>query len=161
MDIEIIRDSHFQYISRAADMICLGLGDEIDIVNYKGKNEKRPQYAIHFQCPWRLYNETGIILGSYDIYTPYSKNITDDWEYDICGRPDSESSVFDVTLKRIIIELDKCKVKDCSLSKYMDLHISFTNGWNLDTFITSSEKVKEFWRFIEFVTRTHTVVYDK
>lgn len=81
MNIDRLIGSRFQYISRAADMMCLGLGDEIDIVNYKGEIEKRPEYAIHFQCPWRFLNESSIVLGSYDIYEPYNKKITDDWEY--------------------------------------------------------------------------------
>lgn len=155
-----IEGCKFNRISRAADMMCLGIGNDIDVVNYKSEKVKRPQYAIHFQCPWRLYNENGIILGSYDIYEPFSKDVPSNWEYDICGRTDDESSVFDVTLKKLVIELEKCQVKNCSLSKLNDLNILFSNDWHLDTFITSSEKVKEFWRFIEFDTGAHTVIYD-
>jgi hypothetical protein len=160
MNIKKIIGCNFHKISRAVDMMCLGIGNEIDFVNNKGENVKRPQYAIHFQCPWRLYNENGIILGSYDIYEPFNKDIGDDWEYDLHRRPENESSVFDVTLNKIITELGKCEVTDCSLTKMNDLHISFTNDWHLDTFITSSEKVEEFWRFIEFETGEHTVIYD-
>ena len=75
----------FNCISRAVDMLCLFLGDDYDITSTDGRTVKVAEFSLHLQTQWRFRKDNTILLASRDIYEPYSKDVAEDWEYDIIG----------------------------------------------------------------------------
>ena len=56
-------------VARAADMRTIQFGD----TEARKNGGVVGQYALHFQCPWRLESEAGVITGSDDLYEPNEK----------------------------------------------------------------------------------------
>ena len=71
----------FNRISRAADMLCLLLGEDYIFTNHHGKRQKAAQYAIHFQTQWRFRQDRTILLASRDVYEPYRADVPEDCEW--------------------------------------------------------------------------------
>ena len=88
-------------IGRTANMMYLEFGGKVKKVS-RGKVRIYPEYTLHIQCPWRIKENSEIILGSGDIYRPFCLDVPDDWDYEIYNRKDEESSVFDVAVKKLI-----------------------------------------------------------
>lgn len=148
----------FNRISRAADMLCLLLGEDYIFTNHHGKRQKAAQYAIHFQTQWRFRQDRTILLASRDIYEPYRADVPEDWEYDLIGRPDELSSVFDVQAKALQVKMQDAVVTECRLSPVNDLVIVFSNGVVLEQFMPATRKAEE-WRLIDFKNGEHIVCF--
>ena len=148
----------FSYISRASDMLCLFIGDSY-IFSSRGKDIAVTEFAIHFQTQWRFIGDKSIILGSRDIYEPYSHAVAENWEYDIIGRSDEESSVFDVKARDVNRAMRDAAVTDVAVSDYGDVSIGFSNGVTFQSFIPASNKGEE-WRFIDYKSNRHVVFYE-
>ena len=153
----------FHSMHRAADMLCLNFGKtrEERTIKIRGQNLlfRYPEYSLQLQVQWRFVYQKQILLGSRDIYKPFSQDVGEDWDYDPIGRPDSESSVFDVVSKRVSQELLEHHVVDCVVSPVGDIQITFSNGYTFEVFIPASYKDEE-WRLIDFVKDEHLIFYD-
>ena len=150
----------FNCISRAVDMLCLFLGDDYDITAMDGRTIKVAEFSLHVQSQWRFRENGSILLASQDIYEPYGNDIADDWEYDIVGRPDCESSVFDVFAKSFSSKMQDSIVTECRLSETNDITIRFSNGVFFEQFTPASRKCEE-WRLIDYKNGLHTICYDE
>lgn len=150
----------FNCISRAMDMLCLFLGDDYDFTSSDGKTVKVAEFSLHFQTQWRFRKDDTILLASRDIYEPYCKDVADDWEYDIIGRPDCESSIFDVFSKGFSAKMKDTIVTECHISKTSDITIRFSNDVVFEQFTPSSQKCEE-WRLIDYKNNLHTICYDE
>ncbi|MCL2048180.1 MAG: hypothetical protein FWG87_05585 [Defluviitaleaceae bacterium] len=162
MNLKKFTDTSLTNLSRAADMLCLCIGDPrtIEIKSPKGTITKKvSDYAIHFQCQWRFVKGSQILLASHDIYNPYDESLVhENWDWDICGREKEQSSVFDVRSKELINEFP-LKIRNIYYADTCDLHIDFDKAIYFETFISDSTK-REFYRAIDNITREHTVVFD-
>lgn len=138
-----ILGANFHSIHRCVDMLCFNLGMDI----FDKDKQSVPQYAFHIQTQWRFIKDHAILLASRDIYLPYSDHVSDDWEYDLVGRPDNESSLFDVVAKYFSQQFQDSVVTDIDISPLGDLHITFSNGIYFETFTPSCRK-DEFWRLL-------------
>ena len=69
----------FNSIRRAADMLCLDLGE--DIIDDKGNCYS--QYSLHIQTSWRFVKGNEIILGSRDFYLPQDEALDINYPVDI------------------------------------------------------------------------------
>ncbi len=142
----------FYSIHRAVDMLMLNIGDDYEMTSY----DKQPcivsEYALHIQSPWRFRK------GS-DIYVPYCDNVPDEWEYDIVGRSDELSSIFDVCSKQFSEVMQGSTIVECNLSEINDVFLMFSNGVVFEHFITDTRKCEE-WRLIDCANDLHTVCYD-
>ena len=150
----------FNRISRAADMLCLFLGEDYVYRSPVGRSAEVAEYSVHFTTQWRFRLGGEILLASRDIYTPYSDSVPEDWAYDIVGRPDDESSVFDVAAKQLMLKMSGSVVAECSLSETNDITIVFSNGIVFEQFTPASRKDEE-WRLINYVDDRHIVCYDE
>ena len=150
----------FNCISRAVDMLCLFLGDDYDFTSTDGRTVKVAEFSLHLQTQWRFSKDNTIFLASGDIYEPYSKDVAEDWEYDIIGRADCESSIFDVFAKSFSMKMQGAIVTECHLSKTNDITIRFSNGVVFEQFTPTSQKCEE-WRLIDYKNNLHTICYDK
>ena len=153
---------NFTYLYRAADMLCLRIGDTIIIDALEGGKEESPEYRIHFQCQWRFVKEGKILLASHDIYNPYDDSLEYDenWDWGIFGREKAQSSVFDVRSEEFINEFLPLRIGKIYFIDIYDLHIDFDKGVHFDTFITCSTK-REYYRILDFHTGRHTVIFDE
>ena len=150
----------FQCISRAVDMLCLFVGEDYDFTAADGKTVKVAEFSLHVQSQWRFRKDDTILLASGDIYEPYSYAAPEDWEYDRVGRPDSESSLFDVVAKGFSMKMQDAIVSECRLSKTNDITIRFSNGVVFEQFAPDSRK-REQWRLIDYKNNLHTICYDE
>ena len=157
--ISRIIGKRFNTISRAADMLCLFLGEDYAFTNHRGKLIEVADYSIHFMTQWRFRQDNTILLASRDIYEPYCKDVPDDWEYDLVGRPIELSSVFDVQAEALKLKLKDTVVAECKLSPVNDMIIVFSNGIIFEQFMPASEQEEE-WRLIDYTTNEHIVCYD-
>ena len=148
----------FKNITRAADMLCLHIGENI-VKNINNKERIVSEFSFHIQIQWRFIQNNTILLASRDIYEPYDENVPDDWDYDIVGRAKEESSIFDVLNDEIVSLLKNTIITDCYVSPLGDLKILFSNGVVFETFTSTSRK-EEVWRFINFTSGEHTVIFD-
>ena len=146
------------------DMLCLNLGDTyrtetIAIGSQTISAKVWPAYSLHLQTQWRFTHQGRILLGSRDIYTPFSDSADEEWDYVPTDRPDDKSSIFDVVSKEISAVLLGERVVDCSVSPVGDIHIAFSNGYIFEAFIPSSIQDEE-WRLIDFNKDEHIIFYD-
>ncbi len=142
-----LKGEKFDSIHRAIDMLCLSLG------------ERCRGYGLHIQSPWRFKEGNKILLASHDIYEPYCCDVPEDWEYDITGRDDASSSVFDVEAKVLSEKMQGAYVTDAHISELGDISISFSNGVVFEQFVPASRKSEE-WRLIDDSRGVHMVCYD-
>lgn len=150
----------FNRISRAVDMLCLFLGEDYVFTNAREKQLDVAEYSIHFQTQWRFRDDEAILLASSDIYEPFCENVHEDWQFDLIGRPDEQSSVFDVQAKSLMNKMRDAIVTDCHISSVNDMTITFSNGIIFEQFIPTSQK-DEKWRLIDYKNDVHVVCYDK
>jgi len=141
-------------------MLCLFLGDDYDFTATDGRTVKVAEFSLHLQTQWRFRNDDTILLASRDIYEPYNKDVSEDWEYDVTGRPDCESSIFDVLAKSFSTKMHDVIVTECHLSKTNDITIRFSNGVVFEQFTPASQKCEE-WRLIDYKNSLHTICYDE
>ena len=99
-------------------------------------------------------------MASRDVYEPYCEDVPEDWQYDLKGRPDALSSVFDVQAKALIVKMQGAIVTDVHLSAVNDLTITFSNGVMFEQFMPASQKDEE-WRLIDYRNDVHVVCYDE
>lgn len=158
--LSMLIGKRFNNISRAADMLCLFLGEDYIFTNTNGAQIRVAEYSIHFQTQWRFRDNKSILLASRDIYEPYSENAPEDWQFDPIGRADDQSSIFDVKSKSFICNMQETSVVDCHLSSMNDLSITFSNGVTFEQFMSASKKDEE-WRLIDYKNNTHLVCYDE
>ena len=149
----------FNCISRAVDMLCLFFGEDYTTTNYRGNKIVVAEYAIHFQTQWRFRKTDTILLASRDVYEPYCKDVPDDWEYDLIGRPDELSSIFDVEVKTLNTKMQGAVVAECRLSPVNDMVIVFSNGVIFEQFMPFSRENEE-WRLIDYRKDEHIVCYE-
>ena len=158
--MERIIGSPFHSLSRAVDLLCLNLGQEVDWTSSRGENRRMPTYSIHFQTQWRFVRNGRIVLASQDIYEPFAPaQAGEDWEYDLVGRPAVESSRFDVLASGLSRRLRESTVAACRVSPLGDLSLAFSNGICFESFTPSSLQ-EEVWRLVDYQTGEHLVVFD-
>lgn len=151
---------------RVLDMLCISFGDTISaekicIGNRSVYRRTIPEFSLHLQTHWRFLYGNTILLGSGDIYTPFSKDVDENkWDYSVVGRPDSESSVFDVVCNQVSKALKGHHVAESSVTSFGDIRIVFTNGYVFEAFVSDSVKTEE-WRLIDTEADTHFIFYDE
>lgn len=150
----------FNCVSRAGDMLCLFLGEDHSFADHCGRQIDVAEYSLHFATQWRFREDKVILLASRDIYEPYNENVPEDWQYDLIGRSDELSSIFDVRGKDLMIKMRGAVVADCYLSPVNDLVITFSNGVVFEQFMPASRKDEE-WRLVDYNAHTQIVCYNE
>lgn len=162
--IQEIQGKHFLGIYRAVDMLMLELGQERPYFDPDLQEESRvPEYSIHFMTQWRFVKDDAILLASRDIYIPYDPEMDEDtWEYDLTGRPDAQSSVFDVVGRELAGKLQGTSVESCAVNALGDLKLVFSDGTAFESFTPSCRR-DEFWRMVHYAANgetDHLVVFE-
>ena len=122
IDISVLTGERLTYISRAADMLVLSVGDDI-CRNYRG--EWLSRYALHCQCAWRITDGHGkIVLARVDIFFP------------------PEGAEFTVE----ILSGGEVTVTAARLVNGCDIKLELSNGLRFESFADSS--IEEYWRLV-------------
>lgn len=160
MDIEKLVNSNLVKLGRAADLLWLSFGKPVTITTDTGTREVN-EYALHVQCPWRFTKDNSVILGARDIYDPLDPalDLDSDWNWDEFDRDISKQSVFEANSQTINENLLPLIVNGIVQNDNGDLRIEFTKNVVFEVFITGLRKY-EYWRFIDFNTHEHYVVFD-
>lgn len=153
--IEKLIGKRFNRISYAADMLCLGVGDDVE---YK-MNDHRPEFSIHVQCQWRFVRGGEIILASRDMYEPANPNAPNSWYDDYFNGLSNDESLFVESIPDFHKKMQGSEVLKTEISILGDLKIEFSYGIYFESFIPCSRK-GEFWRAIDFKTGEHFLIYD-
>ena len=125
-------------IGRSSNMLWIGIGEKVKLLDVEGKEREVSTYALHIQCRWRIVNKEKreILLAASDFYSP-KEDIEDysnfDWE-------PQGNNLFDEKSQNWLIRERKCI--------WGDLFLTFTNNDRLEIFITSTEEI-EGWRIFE------------
>src|SRR5512142_2652596 len=67
-------------------MLWLQFGDRVHAPTRNNPDRITGEYALHVQCPWRVCNLSGIIVGSSDMYIPADEDANEEsFEWDVPG----------------------------------------------------------------------------
>ena len=160
-----LQNKKFRMMFRVIDMLCINFGktvstEEIRIADQLIHRRTIPEFSLHLQTHWRFRDGDTILLGSRDIYHPFSKGIDEDcWDYAETNRPDCESSIFDVVSKQVSAALKKQYVTSSTMTAYGDIRIDFSNGYVFEAFVPDSAKQEE-WRLIDHNADEHFIFCD-
>lgn len=154
-ELDKILDKTMPSMGRAADLFWIVFGKDILVEDYKGNKVEKNEYAIHIQCPWRLLKDNNLILGSRDIYIPKEGIEESEFDYESFGM-----SLFDEKVKGIESELLPLHVESISTDSTGGFKIVFNHCFVLEVMPDSSAEI-EFWRFIDFNTRKHYVLFEE
>lgn len=131
--------------TRAANMECIKFGSFYQI-NNKGIEQNIGEFGLHIQCPWRLTNDKGIIVGSSDLYEQIdeSAEYDENFNYDIIG-----GNLRDYKFRKFIAESNNI-VNKINADIFGGLQIGFDSDVILTIFpVTSSKADVEYWRLID------------
>ena len=153
-ELKKVEGKKINEIGRAADMLWIGFGEKTEKIFPNGKTKQRHAYSLHLQCPWRIVDNSKVILGSYDMYITKCEN--DEYEY---ASGDDFNTIFDENAKLFNKDIFPLNVLKVQLDAIGNIKIEFQHNYYLEVFIHSSIE-KEFWRFIETAEDEHIVHYD-
>lgn len=154
--LESLIGKPINYITRAANMICVGFGNTVVIEKpyrtkentFEMRKREAAEYALHIQCAFRLYLGDRIVAATSDIYQPTEKALEDpmfvwdNFQYDEKG-----NNQFDwIVEHRIAPYYSEFVVKGVTVNKFGDVKISFHNDYVLELMVDSSLD-SECWRF--------------
>ena len=133
-------------VTRAANLISLGLGETISITR-RGNTEESPEFALHIQCAWRLSTDSKIVVASQDLFVPRSDwtEEDEDFEWDIPG-----NNRFDERIKDFLKTADgNLVIIEVQVDSLGGLKILMSDSFVLEVFPDSSYESEdwEFWRF--------------
>ena len=133
-------------IGRTSNMLWIGIGEKVKLLDVNGREREVSTYALHIQCRWRIVNKERreILLAASDFYSP-KEDIDDysnfDWE-------PQGNNLFDEKSQNWLIRESPIYIKKYKINMWGDLFITFTNNDRLEIFITSTGET-EGWRVFE------------
>ena len=142
------------YITRAGNMLCLGIGECVNILDRKGNTVEKSIMSLHIQSEWRITNrkKKEILLASSDFYVP-NRTITDETNFDW---GEMGNNLFDEKSQIWLNERTDIFIKTYSVNSYGDLQLTFSNDEQLTTFTDTSDN-SEVWRFFRISDKKHLV----
>lgn len=131
--------------TRAANMECLKFGT-LYLTDRDGETWNHGEFGLHLQCPWRLTNDSEIIVGSNDLYEQADETAEFDenfnWE-------EFNANLRDIKLDKVISDKEHI-VKSAIADRFGGLEIVFDSRMLLTVFpVISSKADNEFWRLLD------------
>ena len=155
--LSILIGERLNYLGRAANMLDIGFGDDVEHITLRGEKHEVSRFVMHVQTSWRLIKGQEIVLGSYDFYTPRN-DLTIDEFYDT----EFGNSLFDETSKKMndsIVD-NPIQITGIEANDMGDAVIFMNNEHRLEIFVNASGDV-ESWRFFRMDDHSeHFVVFD-
>lgn len=147
--LDQLLNQKISYITRAGNMLCLGIGDCIKTLDREGNTVEKSIMSLHIQSEWRITNrkKKEILLASSDFYVSNS-TITDEKKLD-WGK--MGNNLFDEKSQIWLNERTDLFIKTYSINSYGDLQLTFSNDEQLITFTDTSDDSEEWYRLWKFV----------
>lgn len=133
-------------IGRASNMLWLGIGEEIRVLDRKGSGIKKNTFMLHVQSAWRIVNKEDheIRLASSDFYSPSEKtSFEKEFDWEPIG-----NSLFDEKSQDWLKTVNGIYIKEYKINRWGDLLLIFSNGERLEIFVISSDNT-ESWRILK------------
>lgn len=145
-ETEKLKGLKLRDVTRAANLISLGLGETISITR-GGLTEESPEFALHIQCTWRLSNDSKIVVASQDLFVPRAdwQEEDEDFEWHVPG-----NNRFDERITEFLKAVDgNLVIEEVQVDCLGGLKIWMSNSFVLEVFPDSSDESEdwEFWRF--------------
>ena len=132
-------------IGRASNMLWIGIGEDIKILDRKGNAVVKSPISLHVQSTWRIISKKKeILLASSDFYSPnssigWSKN----FEWDVQGK-----NLFDEKSKIWLKKVMPIYIKQYILNSLGDLELILSNEEHIEIYVNSSDDT-ESWRLLK------------
>ena len=89
--LDLLLNKKIDVIGRAANLLWIGLGKQITVLDWKKREVQKNEMALHVEGMWRFIGKEGILFASEDMYIPKSSmEYSEDFEWEIIG-----SNLFD------------------------------------------------------------------
>lgn len=154
-------------ITRAADTICLHLGNLIEkrcaVRGADGCFTVAPalvgEYALHVICCFRLSCGTSIVAAKSDLYQPsaaaraeFGEELPEEYDYDVIGH-----NRLDEIISSALTDLTDFIIQKIIVRRFGDLRIIFSNGFELEVIVDLSGG-EECWRFFKHGDEDHLII---
>ncbi len=136
--LDKLLSNKINYLGTAANMLCIGVGNAIDVIDWKGNLIKKSEFSVHVQCPWRIiHNSTNkVILSAYDIDA--SKDLADNLNND------EIKNTFQKKCKEWLDSGDKI-ITDYNINSLGDLKLILDNDEIIEIYVDTCGNF-ECWR---------------
>jgi len=135
-----------EYIGRVIDLLNIGIGDSVEVLDRKGRPAKKSTFSLHIQSTWRIVNpkRKEILLAYSDFYSP-REGIADDenFNWDVKG-----NNLFDVKAENYLRTTEPIYIQSYKVNTWGDLLLVFSNGDRLEVFVDVTDD-SECWRIFK------------
>lgn len=134
------------YIGRVIDLLNIGIGDSMEVLDRNGRTVKKSTYSLHIQSAWRIVNpkRKEILLVYSDIYSP-REGIEDDQNFNCSVK---ENNLFDQKIENYLNKTGPIYIDSYKVNIWGDLLLIFSNGDRLEVFVDVSDD-SECWRIFK------------
>ena len=134
------------YIGRVIDLLNIGIGDRMEVLDRKGRLVKKSTFSLHVQSTWRIVNpeKNEILLAYSDFYSP-REGIEDgeNFKWDVKG-----NNLFDEKTENYLKTTEPIYIQNYKINRWYDLFLVLSNGDRLEVFVDVSDD-SECWRIFK------------
>ena len=149
--LSILVGHKFNYIGRAANMLDVGFGDDVEYISSVNPEKRMvSRFALHVHSSWRILKDGAICLGQSDFFNHMSG-------FKTCE--ENNDAIYDElnkTLKETMIKVTRIEATEIG-----DLKIHMEEDYCLELFVDVCGN-RESWRFFEMNNENaHFVIFDE
>ena len=152
----------FNYIGRAANMLDVGFGNDVEYISSINSEKRRVScFALHVHSSWRLLKDGDICIGQNDFFNHMSGFRTCEENNDVLY---IEKEVFSETSEELnkILKEKGIEVTRIEATELGDLKIYMEDDYCLELFVDAAGN-NESWRFFSNMENdsVHFVVFEE
>lgn len=144
--LDKMRDKRIRAIGRASNMLWLGIGEKVIMLDRRGKEVEKSTFSLHVQSTWRIVDveKRKILLASSDFYSPKDSAIFDkNFQWDVQG-----NNLFDTKAVAWLQKAAPVSIENYKLNRWGDLLLVLSNGERIEIYVDASDNT-ECWRIFE------------
>ena len=134
--------------ARAADMLTFQLGEPRVNTSPMGRLREVGEYALHVQCPWRMTEDTRLIVGSGDLFTPAMPDADrTTFKWDVAG-----ANWWDYQLREFMSKHAPIRVESIAGDPFGGFRLICSAGVAFEVFPNTSavpHDDSEYWRLLQ------------
>ncbi|MFD9791442.1 hypothetical protein ACFWXK_10885 [Streptomyces sp. NPDC059070] len=146
-------------VGRASDLAWFSFGEPRHVAGPDGSTRIVHEHALHLQCPFRLSDNTAVLMGSQDVYYPADRPSSSDDPFD-WDRQDANLLDHRIEEVRARIERDNPVVEHAQADPFGGFRLAMSGGLNLQVLPVTSFR-REHWRYLRpYTDEEHFVVFE-
>ena len=146
-----------RYVGRAADLVWIGIGDDIEILRHGGGTRVLAEHAMHLQCPWRFTLRGHPLVATWDLHRSIG---SDEWADGELAQGEAAFDPAAVRLTADAADRDQ-RVEVIVGNDWGGVSVAFTGGLVLDV-LPVTTAADECWRyFMPDADENHFVVFER